>query len=140
MHMNQGTDSIRPAADDARPAARGAAGMRLDAIRDLLQCSVLVGDDRLNMEVEAAVASDGMSVVLASRRPRALLVTGLTNIQSVRTAHVADISAILYVRGVGPQGPAINLAREKNIVVLVTPLGMFDACGILRSHGLKGET
>jgi len=112
--------------------------VRLAAIQDLLQCTVLTGADGLNLEVETAVASDGMSAVLASPHPRALLITGLTNIQSVKTAHVADIAAILYVRGDRPNEKTIELALQKRIVLLGTPLGMFDACGILHAHGLRG--
>jgi len=112
--------------------------MRLAAIRELLQCAVLAGEDRLDVEVDTAVASDGMSPVLAALRPRAILITGLANIQSVRTAHVADISAILYVRGVRPDERGIALARQKRIVLLATAAGMFDSCGILRDQGLQG--
>jgi predicted transcriptional regulator len=112
----------------------------LSEIRNLLQCTVLTGGDNLSIEVEAAAASDGMSEVLASAHPGALLITGLTNIQSVRTADVADISAILYVRGKRPNEKTIQLAREKKIVLIATALGMFEACGILRDHGLKGVT
>jgi len=114
--------------------------MRLREIRDLLQGTVLTGADDLSMEVKTAAASDGMSEVLASPHPGALLITGLTNVQSVRTADVADISAILYVRGKRPGEKTIELAREKKIVLIATALGMFDACGILRNHGLKGVT
>jgi len=114
--------------------------MRLREIRDLLQGTVLTGEDDLSMEVKTAAASDGMSEVLASPHPGALLITGLTNVQSVRTADVADMSAILYVRGKRPGEKTIELAREKKIVLIATALGMFDACGILRNHGLKGVT
>jgi hypothetical protein len=79
-----------------------------------------------------------MSAVLASPHPRALLITGLTNIQSVKTAHVADIVAVLYVRGDRPNEKTIEFALQKGIVLLGTPLGMFDSCGILHAHGLRG--
>ena len=114
--------------------------MKLSEIRDLLQGTVLTGVDHLNIEVETAAASDGMSEVLASPLLGSLLITGLTNIQSVRTADVADISAILYVRGKRPNERTIQLAREKKIVLIATALGMFDTCGILRNHGIKGAT
>jgi len=114
--------------------------VRLSEIRDILQCTVLTGGDNLSIEVETAAASDGMSEVLSYPHPGALLITGLTNIQSVRTADVADISAILYVRGKRPNERTIQLAREKKIVLIATALGMFETCGILRHHGLKGVT
>ena len=112
--------------------------MRLTVIQDLLQCVVFTEGGSLDLEVETAVASDGMSAVLASPHPRALMITGLTHIQSVKTAHVADIVAILYVRGDRPNEKAIDLARQKGIVLLGTASGMFDCCGILHAHGLRG--
>ena len=113
-------------------------GTRLAEIRDLFQCAVLTGEDRLDQEMSTVVASDAMSPVLAALQPRALLVTGLANIQSVRTAHVADLAAILYVRGVRPDERSIAMASQRNIVLLATTMGMFDCCGILRERGLRG--
>ena len=112
--------------------------MKLSEICDLLRCATLAGGDDLNLEVDTAVASDGMSEVLARPHPGALLITGLTNIQSVRTAVVADIPAILYVRGKRPNDKTVEVARDKKIILLATQAGMFDACGLLREHGLKG--
>ena len=114
--------------------------MNLAAIRDLLQCTVLGGIERLDIEVDTAVAADGMSAVLAAPHPGALMITGLSNIQSVRTADVAFISAIVYVRGTRPNETAVEFARKKKIVLLSTALGMFDTCGILRDQGVKGAT
>lgn len=114
--------------------------MTLTAIRDHLQCEVLSGDDLLDAEITAVAASDGMSAVLAASCRHALLVTGLANIQSVRTAHMADLRAILYVRGVRPNEKAIELARQRGIALLVTKLGMFDSCAILHDHHVRGVT
>ncbi len=114
--------------------------MSLAAIRDLLQCEVLTGAERLDMEVDTAVAADGMSAILAAPHPGALMITGLTNMQSVRTADVAFISAILYVRGGRPDRTTIEFAGKKKVVLLATALGMFDTCGILRERGIQGAT
>jgi hypothetical protein len=78
-----------------------------------------------------------MSVVLASPHPRALMITGLTNIQSVRTAQVAYLPAIIYVRGSRPSEATVKLARDSKTVLLSTKLGMFECCGILYSHGIR---
>jgi predicted transcriptional regulator len=112
--------------------------MKLQEIKGILQCDVLTDDPDLSLEVENVVASDGMSEILAFHCPGALMITGLTNIQSVRTADVADVRAIVYIRGKRPNEKAIDLAKQKGIPVLATELGMFDVCGILREHGLKG--
>ena len=112
--------------------------MTLAEIRDILQCEVLTGEDGLAVEVETVVASDGMSEILAFARPGALMITGLTNVQSVRTADIANVRAMVYIRGKRPVEKVIGLARQSDIPVLATRLGMFDACGMLREAGLKG--
>jgi predicted transcriptional regulator len=111
--------------------------MKLDEIANALCCEVLCACD-YEIDIEAVVASDGMSEILAFHRPHALMLTGLTNIQSVRTAVVADVHAIVYVRGKRPSERVLELAREKGIPVLMTRLGMFESCGILYAAGLKG--
>lgn len=112
--------------------------MKLTEISDLLRCEVLVGADTLAVEVETVVASDGMSEILAFARPGALMITGLTNVQSVRTADIANVRAIIYIRGKRPDEKALDLARRHDIPILATELGMFDVCGMLRERGLKG--
>lgn len=111
--------------------------MRLEMLRDLLKCEVLTGAEALDTEIETAVASDAMSVVLASPHPQALMITGLTNIQSVRTAQVAYLRAILYVGGRRPSEATTKLARDNETVLLSTEFGMFESCGILYSHGIR---
>ena len=112
--------------------------MKLAEVRDVLECEVLTSEEDLAIEVETVVASDGMSEILAFARPGALMITGLTNVQSVRTADIANVRAIVYIRGKRPNENALSLARECHIPVLATGLGMFDVCGILRERGLKG--
>jgi predicted transcriptional regulator len=112
--------------------------MTLHEISDLLQCEVLTPGDGLEVDVTEVVASDGMSEILAFARSQELMVTGLTNIQSIRTADVAGVSAVVYCRGKLPEKNVIEFARQKRIPVLVTKMGMFDICGVLYERGLKG--
>jgi hypothetical protein len=111
--------------------------MRLEEIAAALHCETL-SPAAGEVEIEVVVASDGMSEILAFHRPHALMLTGLTNIQSVRTAMVADVSAIVYVRDKHPRQKVIDLAHASDIPVLVTALGMFDSCGILYEAGMEG--
>lgn len=112
--------------------------MKLEAVRDILSCRVIVGEDRLGEEVRLGCGSDLMSDVLAFIKPNALLLTGLTNIQSVRTAEIAEVKAIVYVRGKVPDKEASSLAKEKGIVLLATNLPMYESCGKLYAAGLVG--
>ena len=111
--------------------------MRLDDISGILGCEILGAADR-DIDVDVVVASDGMSEILAFYSPHALMLTGLTNVQSVRTAVVADVQVIVYVRGKRPTDRVLQLAREKRIPILATTLGMFDCCGLLYRAGLRG--
>ena len=97
------------------------------------------GPDCGNREVHSCRASDLMSDVLSFRGVGALLLTGLTNSQVVRTAGIADIAAICFVRGKWPELETVRLAQEEGLPLLVTPLMMFEACGRLYAKGLRGE-
>ena len=113
--------------------------MYLFEIRDTLQATVLCGEDQLDREVRSACASDFMSDVLAYVKDQGLLLTGMVNPQVVRTAEMMDMKCIVFVRGKAPGPDIVELARERDIVVLRSELRMFIACGLLYSRGLAGE-
>ena len=100
---------------------------------------VLCQEEKLReLDVIRAYAGDLMSDVLALCSPGgALLVTGLTNIQIVRTAQMLDIPAVLFVRGKSPMPDTVTLADESGIALLVTGMSMFQVCGILYAEGIK---
>jgi len=112
--------------------------MRLIEIKELLNADFICCEDCLDREISFAGGSDLMSDVLAFGKPGLLLLTGLTNSQSVRTANIIDATAVVYVRGKKPDEEGIRLAKEMNIPLLCTKLMMYQACGILYNNGLKG--
>lgn len=112
--------------------------MTLKEIKEILQAEIICGENRLEEEVELAGGSDLMSDVLAFGKPGILLLTGLTNAQSVRTADIIEAKAIVYVRGKKPHKEGIELARKKGIPILSTKYMMYKACGLLYNHGLPG--
>jgi predicted transcriptional regulator len=112
--------------------------MKLREIKEALKAELLCGEDSLDEEITFAGGSDLMSDVLAFGRPGILLLTGLTNSQSVRTANIIDASGIVYVRGKRPEKEGIELAREMGIPLLSTAYMMYEACGILYNSGLPG--
>jgi predicted transcriptional regulator len=111
--------------------------MFLSEIACLLDCDVLLGSERLDaIEVNACFAADLMSDVLRYSHAGALLITGLASVQSIHTADVADLTAILFVSSKTPGQATMDLARERDIPLLTTQRGMFDACGVLYRAGL----
>ena len=80
--------------------------MKLSTIREILDATVLSGEEHLDREVLAACGSDFMSDVLAYVKDQALLLTGLVNPQVVRTAEMLDMKCIDFVRGKMPTSPS----------------------------------
>ena len=113
--------------------------MQLSQIREILKARVLWGEDRLDREVFSACGSDFMSDVLAFVKNQALLLTGLVNPQVVRTADMVEMKCIVFVRGKVPSQEIVDLARERDIVVMTCAKRMYEACGLLYSKGLRGN-
>ena len=112
--------------------------MTLEDVRRILEAEVIVGDDLLSENIVMGCGSDLMSDVLSFVKSEAILLTGLTNPQVVRTAEMADLVAICFVRGKKPPQETTELAKAKNIPLLTTPLPMFESCGRLWREGLVG--
>lgn len=112
--------------------------MKVKDIVDILKCQVLNEGD-MEEEVKTACGSDMMSDVLAFVKDQSVLLTGLMNPQVVRTAEMMDMKCIIFVRGKMPGEDILELAREREIVVMRSEMRMFIACGLLYSRGLAGE-
>lgn len=111
---------------------------KLEDLKNILGAQVLCGEGLLSAEIKSVFASDLMSDVLAFVKEDSLLITGLVNQQVVRTAEMAGIAAICFVRGKVPQEEAIMLSKEKDIPLLATELSMYESCGRLHKRGLHG--
>lgn len=112
--------------------------MKLAQVRIMLNAEVLCGMEWLDRDVKSACGSDLMSDVLAFTKEQALLLTGLTNIQVIRTAEMSDLVAIIFVRGKRPGPDVIEMAQKMQIPLLTTERQMYEACGLLYKDGLAG--
>ena len=112
--------------------------MILSEVIDLLDAKTLSQSIDLNHPVQTVCGSDMMSDVLAFIKKDALLLTGLTNLQTIRTAELLDIVCLIFVRGKTPSDAMLEAAEDAGIYVLATDLTMFEACGILYEAGLRG--
>ncbi len=90
----------------------------------------------LQREIKGGCGADLMSDVLAYIQPDAVLLTGLCNPQVVRTSQMADVAAIILVRGKSPPKETIDLANQERIPLISSPYGMFELCGRLYRAGL----
>lgn len=110
----------------------------LAEIKELLRAEVIVGEDKLHMPVKAGTASDLMSDMLTGQNHDVVLLTGLCNVQVIRTSVIAGVAAVVLVRGKEPTPEIVAQAREHDLPLLKTPFTMFTSCGRLFSKGLRG--
>ena len=110
--------------------------MKISTIKELLNAEVLCGESLVENDVHSACGSDMMSDVLAYVKDQAVLLTGLVNLQVIRTAQMMDMVCVVFVRSKRPTAEMIEIAEECGLVVLATDKRMYDACGMLYSNGL----
>lgn len=112
--------------------------MKIADIVATLEARVLIGEDKLDTEVYSACCSDLMSDVLAFVNEKTVLLTGLTNIQVIRTAEMLDLKCLIFARGKVPQMDVLAQAEELGLVVMTAPKTMFTCAGLLYQGGLRG--
>lgn len=111
--------------------------MKIKEVAETIEAKVLCGEDKLDMELEFAFASDLMSDVLTIEHDRVLLLTGLANVQAIRTAEMSDINCVVIVRSKKVTDEMVELAKEGGIVLIQCEKSMFKASGLLFQKGLK---
>ncbi len=112
-------------------------GMTLREICALVEGVPVSGESRLDDSVEFAFASDLMSDVLTLKRDHFLLLTGLANLQSIRTAEMSDAPYILLCRGKEVTQEMLDLAKEDDVLIIRSKFSMFRCAGILYGAGVK---
>lgn len=111
--------------------------MKISEIIDLTEARLIAGNPDKQINIERAFSSDLMSDVLTLDDHQIILITGLANVQLIRTVEMADIPVVLLSRNKIANPEMISLAEENGIVLLETPFSMFRVSGILYEHGLK---
>ena len=111
--------------------------MNIKEITDLIKGNILCTENEEELTVNHAFASDLMSDVLTLSTDSLILITGLCNTQVIRTAEMAEIKNILFVRDKKPTNEMIELAKHEGINIITCNKSMFATCGELFKAGLK---
>jgi predicted transcriptional regulator len=111
--------------------------MTISEIKTLLKAEILCGEDKTSQTIEQAFASDLMSDVLTLKSDEIMLITGLCNIQTIRTMEMADLNTVIFVRGKKATEDMIDIAKENDMIVLQTEYSMFRTSGVLWEAGIK---
>ncbi len=111
--------------------------MKVKEIVKVLDAKLVCGQDQVDYSIEVAFASDLMSDVLTLKNDHVLLITGLANMQTIRTAEMSDIRCIIFARNKKATAEMIELALENEMVVLECRYSVFKTCGLLFGAGVK---
>ena len=110
--------------------------MTIREIAAILDAKWLCCEEEADREVRYAFASDMMSDVLAHVGEDTMMLTGLINSQSVRTAEMLDVPCLIFVRGKIPHKDAVQRAEMIGLPMLLTTCSMFESCGKLYAAGM----
>ncbi len=111
--------------------------MTLEVLSEIINAKRVSGSNDAGVEIYEAFASDLMSDVLTLDMHNPMLITGLSNLQTIRTAEMADINVIVLARGKKASPEMIELAQELNIFILETEFSVFKTSGILYQNAIK---
>jgi hypothetical protein len=112
--------------------------MTVRDVVQILEADVLSGESKLDLEVQFGGAADMMSDILALCRPGQLVMTGYVQPQVIRTAIVSEVLGIVFVRGKNVPPETIALARQSNVLLLLTKFFLYTSSGRLYAAGLRG--
>ena len=111
--------------------------MTVEEIAALVQGEILGGEEYKNRPVERIFASDLMSDVLTLKDyDNLMLLTGLCNLQSIRTCEMSDIEMILVVRDKAVTDEMLELAEDNDMIIVKTKYSMYKTAGILYGAGI----
>jgi hypothetical protein len=111
--------------------------VKIKKIVSLTKSKIAAGNIAGEKSVQKAFSSDLMSDVLTLDEEHVLLISGLANIQLVRTAEMAEIDVVLLARNKKATSEMIDLANDTGLIILETPFSIYRASGILYSNGLE---
>ena len=67
-----------------------------------------------------------------------MLMTGLANMQTIRTCEMSDIKVVVFVRGKKVTDEMKELAADNEMVLIETNYSAYRSAGILFGAGLPG--
>ena len=113
--------------------------MQIDEIIERLDAKPVTGGlcKHRNEDFEYAFSSDLMSDVLRLSTDNTMLITGLCNVQTIRTVEMAEIKLIVLARGKKADENMIELAIENDVCILETDYSVYRVSGELFSGGVK---
>jgi predicted transcriptional regulator len=111
--------------------------MTIKEIAEIVDGKVICCEDKLSTYVEYAFSSDLMSDVLTVEKENLILITGLANMQTIRTSEMSDINCIIFARDKKIGEEMVSLAKENSMILIESPHSVFHISGELYKAGIK---
>ncbi len=111
--------------------------MKIREIAQLVNGTIVCGKESVEEELTIAFTADLMSDVLTVKIDNLLLITGLANVQTIRTAEMSDIKCLLFTRNKNVTSEMIEIAEDNDMVIIKTSYSSFRTSGILYNNGIK---
>lgn len=111
--------------------------MQIEEIAHIIDGKILTPEKTGGNEIRYAFSSDLMSDVLTLDYEDTVLITGLSNIQAIRTAEMSDIGLVIIARNKEVNDDMIRLAESSDIILLKSAYSLFRISGLLYEAGIK---
>ena len=111
--------------------------MTIQEIAKLVDGEIVGAPADDSYEVTKAYSSDLMSDVLRFHMDETVLITGLCNNQTMRTAEMADLRVVVLGRDKQPDADMLALAEDIDITIVKSKFSIFKISGILYNAGIK---
>ena len=108
--------------------------MKLEDLAQHIGARVVTPGRAGGTEIARIYAGDRVSDLLNEASERTLLVSNLASVQMLRVAELMDVPGICFVNGVEPEPGVVELAEANGTMLLVSPAGVFETCGLIYRH------
>jgi redox-sensing transcriptional repressor len=105
--------------------------MKLEELATNIGARVVTPGKSGGSGVARVYAGDRVSDLLNAASDKTLLVSNLASVQMLRVAELMDVPGICFVNGVEPDAEMIALARDNETLLMVSPQGVFETCGLI---------
>jgi hypothetical protein len=111
--------------------------MKIADIVDFIDGKIVCCEEKSGADLVYAFSSDLLSDVLTINKTGILLITGVANLQTIRTAEMAEVACIMLVRNKKANQEMIELAKDNGLIIIECPGSMFGTSGKLYQAGIK---
>lgn len=112
--------------------------MKIGEIVSVLPLEIIAGAGQHTREITGGYASDLLSNVMGHAGVGTVWVTMQAHQNIVAVASLLDLAAVVVAGGAVPDRNTVSKAEHANVMLLTTPLSMFEIVGRLYSLGIKG--